>query len=128
MSRLSEFSDAELEEYLRFLDSEHTYIHGLIETLNAVRTPETRGRSRVRSQPPSPPLFRSGFVQDEILDSDEESDSWMDDSDSDDDMDDIATVRYWSYPDLVPVDSDYESDDDDTETVIHPWEDPTVTP
>jgi hypothetical protein len=127
---LTHFSDDQLEEYLEFLDRENTYLVGLIESLNAVRTPETRGRARGRSQSASPRLV--SYVQDIVMDSDEDdddSDAWMEDSDDDvGDMDDIATVGYWSYPDLVPIDSDYESDDDDTDTVIYPWEDPTVTP
>lgn len=135
---LTGFTDDQLEAYLRFLDSENAYLLGVMDSLNAVRTPETRGRSRVRSPlpypplspPPSPPLFRQR-IQDRVLDSDEgeeDSDAWMDDSDDESDLDDVATVRYWSYPDLIPIDSDYDSDDDDAGTVIYPWEDPTVTP
>jgi hypothetical protein len=146
----------ELEARLRYLDSQNEYLASIIDTWPAITTPPTRSRqttrsgtigSRVRSLPPSPPLFRvmrtqSRQEEDDRLFSysseseEEEEDPFFVPNDSygywdswHRDTPEGSPRRPFATPSLaIPSWAEEDECDSDDETVVYPWEDPTITP
>jgi hypothetical protein len=147
----------ELEARLRVLDRQNEFMAGIINDWD-IGTPPSRGRettrggtigSRVRSLPPSPPLFRVMRTQAQAL---ADEDAMNDSSSSDEEEDPFFLPNdgygYWDswHQQNAPIeplmefgtpvasgrDSHWESwdedGDSDTETVVNEWEDPAITP